>query len=186
MTTSYPGGFDAFAAPGTNLSSTPNHDDMHIDVQDAVEAIQAELGLNPRGSSASVAARLAALGTVVSFTPVWTNLTVGNGVPVGRYCQIGKRVDVNIELTIGTTTSIVGSVGVAAPVGTPSRVSTLGVTYEDQGTRYYTGSAVNIATLGRFEIVHSESGNQGLMNATSPFTFVAGDDLVISGFYFLP
>lgn len=65
MTTGYPGAYDSFAAPGTNLSSTPNHDDMHIDVQDAVEAIQAELGLNPSGSSVTVAARIAALEAII-------------------------------------------------------------------------------------------------------------------------
>lgn len=59
MTTAYPTGLDSFPAPGTNLDSTPNHDDMHIDVQDAVEAIELELGLSPSGVHASVAARLA-------------------------------------------------------------------------------------------------------------------------------
>lgn len=57
MTTNYPGGYDSFPTPGTNLDDPP-HDELHIDVQDAVEAIQAELGLNPRGSYASVRARL--------------------------------------------------------------------------------------------------------------------------------
>lgn len=57
MTTNYPGGYDSFPAPGTNLDDPP-HDELHIDVQDAVEAIQSELGLNPSGSYASVATRL--------------------------------------------------------------------------------------------------------------------------------
>lgn len=81
MATNYPGSYDSFPAPGTNLSSTPNHDDMHIDVQDAVEAVQAELGLNPRGSSATVAARLTAIEgrNGASVSRVATAQSVGAG-----------------------------------------------------------------------------------------------------------
>lgn len=57
MATNYPGGYDNFPSPGTNLDDPP-HDELHIDVQDAVEAIESELGLNPRGSFATVRARL--------------------------------------------------------------------------------------------------------------------------------
>lgn len=122
-----------------------------------------------------------------SFTPSWRNLSVGNGVAVGRWRLLpGGLVGVNYELTIGTTTSITGSVGVAAPAGAPApaRVSSLSATYEDSGSRYYIGSAVNIATLTRFELMHSESGNQGQVNSTAPFTWAAGDDIVISGCFF--
>lgn len=55
---SYPSGYDSFSSPGTNLSSTPLHSDMHDDMIDAMEAVQAELGLSPSGSDATVAARL--------------------------------------------------------------------------------------------------------------------------------
>jgi hypothetical protein len=70
MTTSYPGAFDTFADAGTNLSSTPNHSVMHNNVQDAVEAIEAELGLNPSGSSATVAARFSAIEAIVPYVQV--------------------------------------------------------------------------------------------------------------------
>lgn len=59
MTTNYPGGYDSFDDPGTNLDNPP-HDQLHIDLNDAVEAVQAELGLNPRGSFSTVRARLEA------------------------------------------------------------------------------------------------------------------------------
>lgn len=55
---SYPSGYDSFSSPGANLSSTPLHSDMHDDMIDAMEAVQAELGLSPSGSDATVAARL--------------------------------------------------------------------------------------------------------------------------------
>ena len=130
------------------------------------------------------AAELNAIGTWTTFTPSWNNLTVGNGTNLGRYVQLNDLIIVNYELTFGTTTSVTGNVGVSCPSGlTPVRVSSLSVVMEDSGTRYYPGSAVNIATLGRFELIHGESGNQGLMNSTNPFTWVTGDDIVITGAY---
>jgi hypothetical protein len=56
MATNYPAGFDAFPEPGATLLSS-EHDDMHANVQDAVEAIEGELGTNPSGASATVRAR---------------------------------------------------------------------------------------------------------------------------------
>lgn len=58
MPTSYPAGYDSLANPGTNLSSSPLHSAQHTNLNDAMEAVQAELGLSPSGSDATVAARL--------------------------------------------------------------------------------------------------------------------------------
>lgn len=131
------------------------------------------------------AAELNAIGDWTTFTPTWTNLTVGNGTVAARYSQLNDIVLVNIELTWGSTTSASGNVGVAAPVGTPARVCNLSAIFEDSGTRYYIGSAANFATLGRFDLFHTESGNTGIVNATNPFTWATGDDIVISGAYAL-
>ncbi len=59
MASSYPAGLDSFVNP-TDLDTMddPPHATQHADVNDAVEAVQAELGLNPRGSEATVRARL--------------------------------------------------------------------------------------------------------------------------------
>jgi hypothetical protein len=62
MATSYPAGYDAFTAISgdqqSDLVGGRNHQDMHNDVNDSVEAIEAELGLDPAGAEATVAARL--------------------------------------------------------------------------------------------------------------------------------
>lgn len=61
MTTSYPGGIDAFTNPdngaGDTLDSIP-HDDQHANANDAIEAIENELGTDPSGVAASVKARI--------------------------------------------------------------------------------------------------------------------------------
>jgi len=63
MTTSYPGGLDNFTNPtstDTLSSATVPHATQHTNANDAIKAIETELGTNPKGSYASVAARLAA------------------------------------------------------------------------------------------------------------------------------
>lgn len=71
MATSYPGGLDTFTAlPSGNLSTATaegrRHGARHNDVEDAVEAIEAELGTDPSGAAPTVAARLAALDVTVA------------------------------------------------------------------------------------------------------------------------
>lgn len=63
MPTSYPAAFDAFSNPTSsdNLDSiSVPHAAQHTNVNDAVEAIQAELGLDPAGGYTTVRARLEA------------------------------------------------------------------------------------------------------------------------------
>lgn len=69
MATSYPGGIDAFTNPtatdAMDALAVP-HADQHADANDAIEAIETELGTNPSGSEATVAARIAAVETTAN------------------------------------------------------------------------------------------------------------------------
>ncbi len=63
MASSYPGAFDSFPTITADklLSDTVGgraHRAMHNDMGDVIEAMQAELGLNPSGQAATVVARL--------------------------------------------------------------------------------------------------------------------------------
>lgn len=55
-----------------------------------------------------------------SWTPVFTNLTVGNGTLVARYTQIGKTIVSQMSLVFGSTTAVTGSIVYALPVTTSS------------------------------------------------------------------
>jgi hypothetical protein len=64
MATSYPGGIDAWSNPGPTTPENDAafyHDVLHGNHNDAIEAIETELGTNPKGTAASVGARIAAL-----------------------------------------------------------------------------------------------------------------------------
>lgn len=71
MTTSYPAALDSFTNPtGTDELDdeigTRTHSEFHADTNDAIEAIQAELGTDPSGSEATVKARIAAAETATA------------------------------------------------------------------------------------------------------------------------
>jgi hypothetical protein len=72
VTTAYPGGIDAFTNPtsGDDLDSVGVvHSAQHANLNDAVEAIEAELGVTPSGASATVAARFTALDATIAALP---------------------------------------------------------------------------------------------------------------------
>lgn len=80
MAASYPAGYDVMLEPGSSLSGPPLHDSLHLQLSDILAAIEAELGINPSGTDATVAATLAALPTrydsgVVGFASSVVNQT---------------------------------------------------------------------------------------------------------------
>ncbi len=71
MTTSYPGGLDALTNPATgDPLSSPSHAGQHANANDAIEAIEAELGTNPSSSESTVAARLTAIEAAAGGAPL--------------------------------------------------------------------------------------------------------------------
>ena len=69
MASSFPGGLDNFTNPtatDTLDSATVPHAAQHSNANDAIEAIESTLGVNPQGSSATVVARLTALDSTVA------------------------------------------------------------------------------------------------------------------------
>lgn len=70
MASAYPGGLDTFATNKADATVTAtDHPGHHNDLADAVNKIEAELGINPSGASATVLARLAVLAAAIPTTP---------------------------------------------------------------------------------------------------------------------
>lgn len=67
MPTSYPGGLDAFTNPtAADTLDSPPHDVQHADANDAVEAIEAELGTDPSGTFPTVRDRVEGVEAALS------------------------------------------------------------------------------------------------------------------------
>ena len=69
MTSAFPSGLDNFTNPtatDTLDSATVPHAAQHSNANDAIEAIESTLGVNPQGGSATVVARLTALDSTVA------------------------------------------------------------------------------------------------------------------------
>lgn len=66
MASAYPGGLDSFVTNLANATATANtHPTHHNDLADAVNKIEAELGVTPSGAAATVVGRLDAADTAV-------------------------------------------------------------------------------------------------------------------------
>lgn len=84
-----------------------------------------------------------------TFAPTWTGLSVGNGVPVYHYTQIGKTITGSITLVFGTMSAVSGDVGFTLPV---TAVSVFAANLKPIGTAVFYDGTTNIdlgyVTLG--------------------------------------
>lgn len=131
-------------------------------------------------------------GTWNTWTPTWTNLTVGNGTVVARYVQIGKFVRAQLSLTFGSTTSISSAVSVSIPV--TASTAAVGVTspignaeFRDTGTNSFSGivglNNSTSVTPRQFSVSGSLVVEANNMTSTTPFTWTTSDVLFLSFSY---
>lgn len=81
MAANYPNSYDFPSDPGSTLAGPPLHSAMHNQLNDIIEAMQAEMGLTPSGSSVSIASRLDSLPRGVVPGGYTTNTTpTGSGL----------------------------------------------------------------------------------------------------------
>lgn len=132
---------------------------------------------------------LASTGTswpYIAWTPSWTNLTVGNGSVSAFYKQIGKTIFGSLAFTMGSTSSVSGSVSFSLPVTAASRYTgsaagqyRIGGFYlEDLAVAGYTGyfRAASITTAQLIvEVASTAYVSASTLNATIPFTIATGD-----------
>jgi hypothetical protein len=68
MATSYPGGLDSYSTKsGAAGLNSPDHAGAHNDLQDAIVAIETELGIDVAGASLDLVARLVAIDAAITL-----------------------------------------------------------------------------------------------------------------------
>ena len=121
-------------------------------------------------------------GAWTTWSPSYTDITVGNGTVTARFCRIGKVVNVYWRLIFGTTTSFSTTPQFTLPVSAsyPQRSATGMLT--DQGVANYIGyGQIEGGTFYPVTILSSGTyASVGGLNATTPFTWGNTDSLFFS------
>lgn len=101
-----------------------------------------------------------------SYTPTWTNLTVGNGTVAAKYTQIGKTVFGDVSFIMDSTSSVSGAVSLTVPVTAASR-------YSGANNRFYalTGIIRDLSGAVAYEVVGTFSNST---TAISLFAIASG------------
>jgi hypothetical protein len=128
------------------------------------------------------------LGAWISYTPTWTNLTVGNSTQTFNYSQIGKTIHVNGVLTYGSTATVSGSIILSLPVtATTNNFFPYGVVYAvDSGTASYPLFMQQASTTQVALFVINAAGTYAVLADTSgtvPFTWAVNDRIHTSFTY---
>lgn len=117
-----------------------------------------------------------------TWSPTWTNVTVGNGTVIARYIQMGKTVRARLSLTFGTTSAISGAVSFTLPVTAINNYiqnSQIGTgTLEDLGTNIYDPWITYNSTTTASVLVKNSSTTYTTFTALSstvPFAWATGD-----------
>ena len=173
MATNFPGSLDSFTNPTSSSTlDSPSHAGQHANINDAVEAVQAKLGTGA-----------GTIGEWTTFTPSWTNLTVGNGTQSFVYAQVNDVVFVQGRLTFGTTTAFTSTfIRMASPVSTfaGNMLGHVLLREASVATRIGVIQESGNEALIQYHSVAGSVVNAANVNATNPFTWGNGDYIMIT------
>lgn len=100
-----------------------------------------------------------------TYTPTFTNFTLGNGTVIAKYFRVGRVVHVSVNVTLGTTSSVSGVITMSLPVAYASTARFTGYVRMAVGSTFI-GSLV--ASSGNAQLVaHNASGTYVTTTATS-------------------
>lgn len=126
-----------------------------------------------------------------SWTPTISGITAGNGVTTAKYQQIGKTLRFKLVFVFGSTSSISGNPNFTLPTASTAMIGTTpalgtGTFFDTSATKQYPVTVRQVDTT-HLEVVCHFAANTYVeisgVNATVPFTFATGDEVVIVGAY---
>ncbi|MGW9437927.1 hypothetical protein [Streptomyces sp. NPDC055607] len=131
------------------------------------------------------------LAAWVTYTPVWTaattNPVLGNGSIIGRHKKLGRLVNYQIDLTMGSTTTYgSGAWSITLPFpAAASSGSRVGTAQALGGSRF--GGQVVVSPsaggIGAFFPASSAVSNYSGAASGTPFAWASGNELRITGVY---
>ena len=111
------------------------------------------------------------------YTPIFTNFTLNSGtINRARYRTTATTVLVQVTVTLAADSVMGSTPTVSLPTAAASNAATVGsARYLDSGTRHYVGVAIVAGSGLVANLIHSEAGANGLIDATNPFTWAVND-----------
>jgi hypothetical protein len=204
VASNFPTSLDNFTNPSSgNTLDSPSHSLQHSDINDAVEAIEAKLGIGASPAGSATSGQVLTAGTAgtstwstpavdttawTSWTPTFTNWAIGNGTIDAKYKQIGKTVFFRIKFTLGSTTTKSAQIELSLPVTANAfygyQLHAINTSYGDFGTDdyFYTSPISTTAVLGGY-LLYGTGANQRGISPTAPFTWATNDTMLFHGFY---
>lgn len=130
-------------------------------------------------------------GSWTSWTPTFSNFTIGNGTVSGRYQQIGKTVHFRLAVTLGSTSSMGTGPTFTLPVTASSNYSPVGdvigaAEITDTGTANIIGLSSWASTTTAALYVQGTGGTYANINtptSTVPMVWTNGDAFFVNGSY---
>jgi hypothetical protein len=134
------------------------------------------------------AAEMNGIGESVAFTPTFNNVTVGNGTIVAFYVLVNKLCLVQVRFTLGSTSSITGSISFNLPFSSavtniygPNAV----ISDASPATNYVGFTFIGSATALTLSIpnVAATYPTRTSTSATVPITWTTSDSFTMSIVY---
>ena len=131
---------------------------------------------------------VASIGAWKSWAPnlndgSWTQ---GNGTFSAIYTQIGKTVIFKLEFTSGTTTNETTNLRISLPVeAVASNTFMCNGHYLSGSTRNFISATSNTSTSVGLGVIRADStyATHSGISSTVPFTWAAGDQILLNGIY---
>lgn len=115
-----------------------------------------------------------------SFTPSFSNVTVGSGTRTGKYSIYGKNIKVYATFAFAADSGITGAVSLTLPV---TMISLIGhtVTLKDASSSYCVGATFTQSTSCQVYAINSGNpyGTYASLSSTVPFTWAVNDGISV-------
>ena len=127
-------------------------------------------------------------GGWTTWTPTYTNMTVGNGSVIARYQKIGKLVTLYFRFVLGSTSTISTSPSISLPISSSQSEIIYPCRYLDSGVTNYFGIATmgggtTILSFQEMRVNGTYGDIIGNITATVPFTWAVNDTITVQASY---
>ena len=152
----YPNDYDVWTPHGTLMNEEPLHNDVHLLLESAISKLQAENGLNPSGTHATVAARAAAIEAAIA--------SLSTSISSVSAAAAAAQATANSKTQLGTAIRQPSTAYAAGNVAMHVRIGSVVVTLDGFGTATIT---MDTAMASADYVVFLTNGDANTANAAA-------------------